>query len=206
MRQSTTVTSLPAAEPLMLQEAKNWLKVDTTDDDALIAVLITTATQFAENELRRKLITQTVKLTIDAGRSEANDWLGDGFYDLPVTVLSGSLPRSIDLPYAPIQSVTSVVTYGVDGTSSTLSSANYYVDTSGAKLVLYDSGSWPSDIRAAKSCEITYVAGYGDTSTNVPSPIKTAMLMHVKEMYDMRLPCEASDGIKYAFRGYRHYG
>ena len=43
-------------EPITLQQAKNWLRLDHTDDDARITSLITTARQRAEKYLRRDIL------------------------------------------------------------------------------------------------------------------------------------------------------
>jgi hypothetical protein len=206
MNRSVTVVTGPAAEPLILGEVKSHLRIDTSDDDALLAAYATAAWEQAEMELRKKLISQTVKLTLDAGRSEADQCLGDGVYELPVTILSGALPRVVSLSYPPVSSITSVVTYGVDGTATTMSAASYFLDSAGGRLALYDSASWPSDIRAVKSCEITYVAGFGSTSAAIPMPIKIGMLQHIKEMYDNRGICDAPSSVSDVYRRYRHYG
>lgn len=48
-----------ATEPITLQQAKNWLRLDHTDDDARITSLITTARQRAEKYLRRDILPKT---------------------------------------------------------------------------------------------------------------------------------------------------
>ena len=53
----------PAKEPVSLEEAKNHLRVDLSDDDTLIHSLIVSARQMAENYARRAFITQTWELT-----------------------------------------------------------------------------------------------------------------------------------------------
>ena len=64
----------PAVEPLTLQEAKDHLRVDHTDDDSLIDPMIKTARMYAEGKTRRALITQTW------------DWLLDSFPAWTLTV------------------------------------------------------------------------------------------------------------------------
>jgi hypothetical protein len=206
MRSSLTLVTGPAAEPVMLQEAKNWAKIDTTDDDPLIATLITAATQSAEEFLRRSLITQTWKLTLDLPQSSLNDCLGEGVYDLPASVLDGAMPRAIHLPRGPVQSVSSLKTYDTSSAESTYSSSNYYVDTAGDRLVLNETAVWPSPLRPRAAAAITYVTGYGDTSSAIPMPIKTAILMHVQRMYDGRIVCEMPEGCQQLLRQYRVMG
>jgi hypothetical protein len=188
MRRSLTIVTGPAADPVTLAEAKAWLRIDGTDEDVLLAVLITTAAQAAEQYLRRSLITQTWKLTLDLDCSGLD--LGEGVYDLPVTALHSGLPRVIELPKGPVQSITSVKTYDLDNTESTFSSANYSADTAGDRLVLAYGATWPSNLRPQAAAAITYVTGYGATSTNVPSPIKTGLLIHMASLYEQRGMCE----------------
>ena len=76
----------PAAEPISLEGAKNHLKVDGAEDNALISALITTARQFAERDTKRAFITQTWKIYLD------------------------SVPTEIEIPKPPLQSVESIKT------------------------------------------------------------------------------------------------
>lgn len=204
MHTASTIVTPPAADPVTLGEVKGWAKIDTTADDGLLAGLITAATQAAEEYLKRSLITQTRKLTIDAGRSDI--CLPDGVYDLPVSILTGSIPNSIELPFGPLQSITSIVTYGVAGGSTTFSASNYYVDTASNRVTLNYGVQWPSDLRDRKSMEVTYVAGYGNTASAIPAPIKTAIMMHVQRMYDGRLICDMPPECESMLRKYRIYG
>ncbi len=76
----------PAAEPITLAKAKNHLKVDSNDENALITALITAARQLGERETKRAFITQTWKLYLDESPSE------------------------IEIPKPPLQSVESIKT------------------------------------------------------------------------------------------------
>ena len=76
----------PAVEPVTLTEAKNQLRVDGAEDNALITALITTARQLAERDTKRVFITQTWKMYLD------------------------SAPAEIEIPKPPLQSVESIKT------------------------------------------------------------------------------------------------
>jgi hypothetical protein len=195
VRHSLTLVTGPAAEPVILDEAKAWLRIDGTDSDAQIAALITASVQLCQEWLRRSLISQTWKLTLDLAPSSLDAFLGDGVYDMPVSALCGGLPQSVELPKGPVQSITSVTTYDLTDTSSTLAPTNYRVDSSGDRMVLTYGASWPSNLRAKAAAEINYVTGYGATSTSVPQPIKTGILMQVARMYEQRGQCEDPDGV-----------
>lgn len=184
-----TLVSAPAVEPVTADEAKNWLKIDDDTDDPTIQQLITTVRTAAEQDLRRSIITQSWKLTLDLSGNGLGDCLGEGTYDLPITALYGGLPNCIDLPKGPVQSVTSVVTYALDNTPSTYASSNYLVDTAGDRLVLNYGAIWPAGLRQRAACEVTYVTGYGATSSSVPSPLKHGMLIHLASIYEQRGMC-----------------
>lgn len=209
-RRSLTTVTAPAVEPVTVSEAKAWLRLDGDAEDALLNQLITAARTSAEQFIRGSIITQTRKLTIDLTASRFGDCLGEGVYDLPVTALYGGLPNTIELPAGPVQSVTSVKTYGLDNTESTYSASNYFVDTAGDRLTLNYGAIWPTNLRAQASCAITYVTGYGATSKDVPEPIKRAILIHVASLYEQRGQCddgaEPPAGAKQLLNQYRKLG
>lgn len=65
MRYGLSLYSPPVQEPVTLAEAKTHLRVTYTDDDALIAELITAARQWFEEQTYRALVTQTWDLKLD---------------------------------------------------------------------------------------------------------------------------------------------
>ena len=189
LRQSLALVTAPASEPVTLVEAKAWARIDGDDEDDLITGLITSARQAAEEYLRRSLISQTWKLTLDLACSGLSH-LPEGVYDLPVSALYGDLPSTIPLPKGPVSAITSVVTYDLDNASSTFDSSNYRVDASGDRLILNYGAIWPSNIRPQSGCEITYVAGYGANASDVPRPIRTGILIHAASLYEQRGMCD----------------
>ena len=100
----------PAVEPVSLDEVKAHLKVDGTDDDALIGALITAARAQAEWHTHRAFVTQ--------------DWIywRDELPDHGV----------VKIPLAPLQSLSSITLYPRDGTTHVLDAAAYQVDAVGA--------------------------------------------------------------------------
>lgn len=209
-RQTVTLVTPPVKEPVTLSEAKSWAKIETTDDDNTISALVTAARTAAEEYLRRALITQTYRLTRDLHVNNLYNTLPEGSYDLPVMALYGGIPKEVELPKGPIQSITSVTTYALDNSASTYSPANYFLDTAGNRLVLNFGCIWPPNLRPRAAVEINYVAGYGDTGSSVPQPIKTAILIHVASLYEQRGQCgDAMDlppGSKQLLNQYRIVG
>jgi uncharacterized phiE125 gp8 family phage protein len=68
---SSILLTAPAAEPLALDEARAFLRLDTHDDDEIVVALIAAARLHIETQTRRALITQGWRLTLDA-------WPADG--------------------------------------------------------------------------------------------------------------------------------
>lgn len=64
---STTFTDGTVTEPVTLQEAKDWCKIDVSDDDALINALITAARIMCENYANLSFIKRTVTAKIKNG-------------------------------------------------------------------------------------------------------------------------------------------
>ena len=60
------IVTQPSVEPVTLPEAKQHLRVDVADDDALIAALIQGAREACEAFIHGKLITQTWEVELDA--------------------------------------------------------------------------------------------------------------------------------------------
>ncbi len=186
MRRSLAVVTPPATDPVTLDEAKAWGRVDGGEDDALLAALISTATATVEQYLNRALVTQTLTLTLDPAGSGRTPWV-PGHFELPVNYFDGGFPDTFDLLRGPVQSISSVLTYDTSNVSATFDPAGYRLQ--GDRLVLNDTYHWPGNLRAAGASEVTYVAGYG-TANDVPQPIKTAILMTVAAMYDSRGSCD----------------
>ncbi len=205
LRTVPTLVTAPTTEPVTLNEVKAWAKIDGDYDDPLLATLITAAREYAEKYMRRALVTQSWKLTIDLPRSTLNDVLGDGWYDVPVSMLNDPLPRRIYLPYEPLQSITSVTTYDDTNTGTVYSPSNYFADTANSRLVLNEAAVWPTAMRPCASIEIVYQCGYGVSST-VPQAIKNGIKMHVQTMYDSRNICEPEKATMSLYDKYKIYG
>lgn len=156
----------PASEPVTLSEAKAQCRVDGTQDDALLTSLIVAARLVAEIQLGRALITQTLRLLCD------------------------EVPESdrLELPRAPLQSITHIKTYDDADVATTFASSSYFADTASqpGRLVLRQGSGWPQPARNANGFEVQYVAGYGSTASDVPMPIKQGILAHVAHLYRHR--------------------
>jgi uncharacterized phiE125 gp8 family phage protein len=146
----------PALEPVTLDEAKAHLKVDTSDDDALIATLITAARARAEWHTGRAFAAQSWILWLDC-------WPGDGIAEIALPPLTG---------------VSAVTVYARDNTATAVDASRYFVDTASAPgQVVFDCLTAPGfDLRRRNAVAIAFDAGYGDAAGDVPAPIREAIL------------------------------
>lgn len=157
------IATPPALEPVDLVEAKAHLRVDGTQDDALITSLIAGARQVAESLLGRAFITQTLRLLCD---------------EAPM--------RTLSLPRAPLQAITHIKVYDDADNATTLAPGLYMADLAGGRIALRNNAVWPSISRAMNGFEVQYVAGYGAAASDVPLALRRGLLAHVAHLYNHR--------------------
>jgi len=161
--ESLKLSNGPDVEPINLEDVKNHLRITGNAENAYLTTLIASARQTVEGWLNRALITQTWILTMD------------------------SAPSRIELPYAPLQSITSVKGYDWDNDSETQSSDEYLalINVEPGILLLKSGYAWPSH-RGQASFEVTYKVGYGDAATDIPYNIKHGILLLITKLYERR--------------------
>ena len=178
-----SVTTAPTAEPVSLQEIKQYMRIEDSTDERLLKPFIVTARSFAEEHLGRSLMPQTLTLFIDA-YDDTNDPLWEGTRTGPYLNYYKSY---IQLPKPPAVSVTSVSTFDDADNETTMASSRYFVDSSRepARVVLRTGETFPTALRVANAIKVVYVAGYTNAYA-VPEPIKMAMMQHIAYMYEHR--------------------
>lgn len=159
------ITSGPATEPVSLAEAKAQLRVDSSDEDALILSLISTARRKVELDTSRMLISQTVKVYFD-------EWPAG---------------QTLCLPLYPAASITSVQYVDQAGATQTWSSSNYTVDLVGMepRIVPKPTADIPDLGDYPNALIVTYVAGLSAASS-VPAELKHSMLTTLTMLYERR--------------------
>lgn len=156
------IVTPPALEPVTLDDAKAHLKVDTADEDALIATLVTAARARAEWHLGRALVAQSWIQWLDC-------WQG-----------------AVEIALPPLIAVTSVTAFARDGGETSIDPADYFVDTASAPgRVAFDRAA-PPDLRARNAVAIAFDAGYGAAAEDVPAPIREAILAIVADLHTNR--------------------
>lgn len=156
----------PSVDPVTLAEAKLHLRVDAADEDSLIESLIGAAVSHldAEGVLGRALITQSWAL-----------WVG-------------STPGRVRLPMGPFQSLTSVEYYDTDNALQTATLADFETWLDGDFVIVKPKKDrvWPAAYLRPDAIKITYVAGHGDASTDIPEGVRQAILLLVGHWYENR--------------------
>lgn len=188
MHTTLTVTTAPKAEPVSLEIAKAHLRVDSGNEDELVAMYLQSARGWAEGFLGRALITQTLLWTMKREptlgmHSVRNEWWWWG---------RSTRHEAIELPRAPVQSVGFVKYVDDLGVAATIDPANYTVDTAlePARLVIdWDAVSSATATSIAwplRHLQVQFVAGYGADGTSVPPTITNGILLLTAFLYEHR--------------------
>jgi len=173
----------PASEPITLAEAKSYLRVDSSGDDALITSLIVSARMLCEEHMQRAIMSQTLQLFIDSTR-DIDEPLWEGTRTGPYL---NYYKNYIDLPMPVISSVTHVKTYDDADNATIFASTRYYVDKARqpARVVLRTGETLPTALRVANAIEVQYVTGYSSANA-VPESIKFAIYQVLTYLYEHR--------------------
>lgn len=140
----------------------------STAEDALIDSFIAAAEEYAENHMKRSIMAQQWRLTLD------------------------DIADEIELPRGPLSTVATAVSNFsyLDSSNATnaMPSTAYTVDTDAVNPVIhltYDA-EWPSDIlNFRNSVNIEYWTGYADKNS-VPANIKTWIKLKTAAWYENR--------------------
>lgn len=181
MRYGLTIDTAPAEEPVSVVDAKAHLRVDITADDLYIGGLVTACRELVEEHLQRKLITQTLELTLD--RFPPSSFFLPLHHDHSFD--HGRDP-SIYLPRSPVSSVTSIQYIDDAGVLQTLAASEFKVDLKSLvpRIVPAFGKEWPTTRAEINAVTVKFVAGYGADGTFVPKPIIHAIKLCVGTYYD----------------------
>lgn len=155
------VTEAPETEPLTLDEAKAHLKVDSSDEDAYITLLLKASRKMCETYAGLSFATQTRQVKLD------------------------SFPcGSIILPYGPVQSVESMIYIDPDGVETELFvDDDFLIDLSNGLTRVSPVGTnWPTADNINGAITIEYISGYDD----IPEEAKVAILLTLASLYENR--------------------
>jgi uncharacterized phiE125 gp8 family phage protein len=167
-RFSKVLDTAATSEPIALSEAKLFLKVDTSDDDALIGTIISSAREYVENFTGYQLLSATYTQYLDKFPNKNT---------------------AIELLMNPVSAVTHVKYYDSNNTLQTWDTANYDTDLKGkpARITLANDATFPTVYDRTNAVEIKFVAGYASTSaTGFPKQLLNAMYLIIGHLYENR--------------------
>ncbi len=175
-----------ATTPISVAEVKSYARISSTSQDTLIGILINAAVSYCESYTKRDLINKTYKFYLDTlPNYNANTSLLSNGFDYKYR------DTGILVKKSKLQSVTSIKYY-LDDVLTTWDSANYYKSNESiySSIYLTQDASYPDNIDTKKqSVEITFVAGYGASASDVPDQIRLGLLAHVTYMLENRGDC-----------------
>ena len=160
---SSILLNGPAVEPLTLDEARAFLRVEHNDDDEVIATLIVGSRVHVEAQTRRALITQSWRLSADC-------WPEYGRF----RVVPG-----------PLQSLTAARVYDLANVAHSVS-ATIFVPDFGASDLMFVPWAVRPPGRPTSGIELDVVVGYGDNALDVPEPLRQAIRLLVAHWYENR--------------------
>lgn len=173
----------PAAGPITLAQAKAHLRLDSDDEDDFVQTLIDAATQIFDGTGKARdgvlgcaMMTQTWLL-------ETERW---------VVPFRRKLPRfssdyRIWIEHGPVQAVESIEVYASD-VLTTWSPTQWRVGHEDTRTFITTApgGSWPTYDFREDAFQVTFTTGYGDAATDVPAPLRAAMLLMIGHLFENR--------------------
>ena len=162
---SLKVVTAAASNPIAQSEAKDHLRVTTSDEDTYISNLITAATQMAQNYTNSYFINTTLRMHLSY------------FPDKEIRLYGGR-----------INSLSSVKYYNDSNALTIWSADNYNVNLDAEPCLVYygDDSNTPEVYDRTDAVQINYVSGYGSSSSDVPMSIRQAILMIIGHLFENR--------------------
>ncbi len=161
---SLSILAPPALDPVTLTEAKAFLQLDSTFEDALVGDLVKAATEAVEQATGKALMARTLQQGFTR-------WPARGIFALQA---------------CPLIQLVQVQRRDAAGVHSVVDPAAYYVDQDTARLIALPGFTPPAFIRPAEAILVDFIAGYGNAESDVPAPLRTALLLIVRALYENR--------------------
>ena len=151
-------TVAPLSEPITLEQAKDFMRILESDEDAIITAMIVSAREFAENYTNRQIMSATYEL------------------------YNSHYIQDMVMPKNPIQSVTKVEYMDETGVYQTLDAGLYYLYGENDVFKLRLEEDLPEYKEHKNAIKITFTAGY----TTVPQSFLSYMKVFVSNIYENR--------------------
>jgi uncharacterized phiE125 gp8 family phage protein len=161
----------PATEPVTLSQAKIFMKIDATDDDDLVGTLLTAARLMVEAAANRVLIHQTWRLVLD-------QWPYDG---------------ALRLPVAPVSAIVAARVFSAANVAIPVDAAVLTLEPGNDPPLIRVTATPPAIGRLTRGLEIDVLAGFGAAATDVPAPLRQAVLRLAARWFENRGDVVARD-------------
>ncbi len=165
---SLKLLSPPVVEPVTEAEVMAHLRLETSGESALLDRLTAAARRQVESWTGRALMTQSWRWSLDR-------W-------------PGGRNCILTLPRPPMQSLDQILLFDAQGQSAVWDTQNYDVDAGDdpARLLLRVGCLPPQPGRQIAGIAIDFTCGYGVAGSDVPAPIRQAILMLTAHYYENR--------------------
>ncbi len=197
------VTTPVATEPIVLADAKSYLRIDFTDDDTVITNLISRARSLGETITGRAFATQTITQTDTIARPKGGEVSGPldhgpNWYQYQEQLGAnpfGAAQFYFDLAMPPIQSTASTITVQTKITAfDPWVAFPYAIESNGYANMWIDNTQEPArvyfqDPITANFWQFVYTCGYS-SSYPLPFDLLQALYEGIAYLYDNR---EAED-------------
>lgn len=187
------VATPPAFKPVTRSQAKLWCRIDDdiTDQDAVIDMLISAMTDYAEHLTGRAFIQRGLQLIEQGWKTVC---LGGVEYD------------GFELPQAPLVSVESIHYLDTDGVDQVLSTSLYdvHIDREPGVIVRAYQQTWPTVRMRPNGVKVNYTAGYvygspsaeADQQSALPDNLKLWLHARLATLYENREQLMANNQIQ----------
>ncbi|WP_296741432.1 hypothetical protein [Mesorhizobium sp.] len=160
------LVTAPSAEPLTAAEAKARLGIGAEVSDDVMNAFIKAARQTIDGWsgwLGRALVRQTWKMILDRFPSDCGG--------------------EITIPLPPTLDIAEIKYFDVDGAEQTIEAPGYFL-LPGEPGRLYPAigSTWPHTKRQPGAVEISFIAGFGAAGSDVPEPIRNAIVLMVSNL------------------------
>ncbi len=175
----------PAPDAITIDEAREWLREDSEDQDSTISLLIRTARDTAERVTGRATLPTEFMQSLDAFPVyNGNDTI-NGYPIVPWPY--NTAVSAISLMRSPVIEVTSLKFYDTSGVLQTVNPSDYFVDGTHepGRLGPVSGFYWPTTQLRPGAVQITYTAGYA-TAELIPGNMLLAMRMMLAHWYEHR--------------------
>jgi len=180
-------TSTPNREPLLLDEVKEHLRIDSDHEDAKIAGLIAAARAAVEMASGLYLIDREIDIFIDGWGDIQPVGVKSCHGDLDHVVPSNAFNSKALLPLKPVSGVNAIVLIDEEDSETEWNAANYQLQAGlEPKLSLTSGASWPTPPRRIEGIKISLTTGFGSDWNAVPETLRQAIMMMATKLYVAR--------------------